>query len=128
MSQRVRPTKRVLIIHEETRIRFFLRARLERKGYVVRLAHDAESFRDQIFQEKPHLIVLGSRLGRQLGSEVYEWLLTMGLDRHIPVVYLSGRSEKKPAVPPKPGKAYALYKNPLQTEALAKDIDLFMRA
>ncbi len=119
---RRRPSRSVLVVHEDRRFSLLLRIRLLRKGFRVREARDARHFRVAVEEERPDLILLGERLDGESGPEAYEWLLALGLDTTIPVILLAESAEGKRPLRFRPGRRQAVYRKPWNALSLVRDI------
>jgi CheY-like chemotaxis protein len=71
------------------------RVKLERDGYVVRVAGDGEEALELIAEELPDLIFLDIRLPKMDGMTLLERLRATPRTRNIPVVIVSNYSEEE---------------------------------
>src|SRR3954464_407071 len=90
---------RILIVDDERGIFDALGSLLSQDGYEVSWASGVEEFRELAFKFRPHLIVLDIHIHDHNGTEIYKQLLKEGLDRKIPVLFLSGLLPDSPARP-----------------------------
>lgn len=80
----------VLVCDDETDLREMLQEYLQKRGYRVRLAGDAEELRAQIEEDTPDLIVLDINMPGEDGLSVLRRLRS---DSEIPVVMLTAAGE-----------------------------------
>jgi len=107
--------KKILLVDDEAQILTLMERRLRRWGYEVISAQSAAEFEEKAFADKPDLIILDIILGEAQGPVVYDDLLTRGLDREIPVIFLSALVEDDVITPGQPGHRMAMH-NKLQSE------------
>ena len=112
----------ILIVDDDEDIFDVLSTQLSEDGFQVSWAHDAESFRKRVFEEKPHLIILDIMLGRHCGPEVYRDLLSEGLSHNVPVIFLSALVTDAELADAHPGRTYAMHSKPFAYEELLRDI------
>ncbi len=86
---------RVLVVDDEQSMRRLLCHTLSLSGFNISTAANAAEFREQVFIQKPEVIILDILLGDHNGPEVYLELLDEGLDSNIPVIFLSALIEKR---------------------------------
>jgi DNA-binding response OmpR family regulator len=118
---------RILIVDDEPGIFDSLSHLLSEDGFEVAWAATAEEFRTLAFKFEPHLIVLDIHLRGHNGTEVHKQLLKEGLDRKLPVLFLSGLLPDAPAMPLTPGRNYALHSKPFRYDDLLRDIQFLIR-
>ncbi len=86
---------RILVVDDEQSMRRLLCHTLSLSGFDISTAASAAEFREQVFLQKPQVIVLDILLGDRNGPEVYQELLKEGLNPNIPVIFLSALIEKR---------------------------------
>ena len=121
---------KILIADDDIELADLLAATLRGDGYEVCIALQSEEFRELVFQFKPDLIILDIHYGDENGPDVYRRLLAEGLDRNIPVVFLSALiSLSTPqAFPVTPGRKYAMRGKPFHYSELMHDIKCLLSA
>ena len=91
MSDRIK----ILVVDDEPKIRMFIRANLEARGYEVHLAQDGQEAVDTAARVLPDLIVLDVNMPRMDGIEacrrIREWA-------NMPIIVLSVRGDEKDKV------------------------------
>lgn len=120
----------ILVVDDDREIFDILIHVLEPEGFEVLWAKNGEEFREKAIARRPRLIMLDIGLGRENGPELYKRLLLHGLDRRIPVIFISSSIENKPHAQPalQPGRQYAMHGKPFQFERLLTDIRMLMSA
>ena len=113
---------RVLVVDDEWSMRELLRNTLGLSGFEVFLASDDAEFREMAFKNPPDIIILDLMLGDKDGMAIYHELLAQGLDREIPVVFISALAEDRPPSPPRADRKFALIGKPFDPDALVRDI------
>lgn len=113
---------KILVVDDEKSIQELLRHTLSLSGFDVVTAADDTEFREKVFAEEPDVIILDIMLGDKDGTEVYEALVTEGLSREIPVVFLSALAQDRPPTPPQPGRRYALVGKPFDSDELVSKL------
>ena len=120
--------QKILIVDDERDLLESLEELLLGEGFKVFLADSVGEFRREALRAKPDLIILDIMLGRDNGLEVYQELLTEGLDSKIPVLFLTGLLEDRPPSPARPGRTYALIGKPFDYEELVKEVRCLVNA
>lgn len=82
-------TRTVLVIDDDEDVRAMLRAALDRAGFVVLEASDAEGALAMVEDVPPHLVLLEVVLPQVSGYELYE-LLRGRLGEDVPIIFVSG--------------------------------------
>lgn len=113
---------KILVVDDEWSMQELLRHTLALSGFDVLMARDDIEFRQCVFAEKPDVIILDIMLGDKDGVQVYQKLLEEGLDRNIPVIFLSALAQDRPPSPPRPGRQYALIGKPFDTDQLVREL------
>ena len=87
--------RKILVVDDEPKIRMFIRANLEARGYEVYLAQDGQEAVDTAARVLPDLIVLDVNMPRMDGIEacrrIREWA-------NMPIIVLSVRGDEKDKV------------------------------
>ena len=112
----------ILLVDDDRTILRLLEFELMSEGFNVVTARNGEEFRSKALSGKPSLIVLDIMLGTENGALIYNELLLNGLDRQIPVIFLTALAEDRPSSPASPGHTYALYSKPFDSERLVREI------
>lgn len=86
--------ERILIVDDEAAIRDGLQLLLKRQGYEVLTTHDGASALDQCASFRPDLILLDVMMPGRDGFEVCREIKSRAETRLIPVVLITGLSEK----------------------------------
>ncbi|MBI4372271.1 MAG: response regulator [Candidatus Omnitrophica bacterium] len=118
--------RRILVVDDESSILELLRYKLSNRGFEVVTATNAWEFWGEALSAKPDLIILDIWLKGKLGTEVYNELLTNGLDSDIPVIFITALLEDRPPSHARPGIQYALYGKPFDFDELMKGIDCLL--
>lgn len=82
----------VLVVDDDWMNREMMQAYLEREGFRVALAYDAESALSSAASLKPDLIMLDVRMGEKDGYEVCQELRLQEGSRSVPILMLSALS------------------------------------
>ncbi len=116
--------KKILVVDDEWAILELLRIKLTKKGFDVITASNEKEFFEQVFENKPDLIILDIWLGNEGGgTKLYDVALDGGLDPDVPVIFMSALVEE--GTPPKrasKGGRFALYGKPFDFNFLLEDI------
>jgi DNA-binding response OmpR family regulator len=86
---------RVLLVEDDAALAQMYRVKLERDGYVVRVASDGEEALGTIVDEMPDLVFLDIRLPKMDGLTFLERLRGDRRTKDIPVVIVSNYSEEE---------------------------------
>ena len=113
---------KILVVDDDLPILELLKCDFTAEGFEVRTARNEEEFRRQALSEKPDLIVLDIMLGDKNGPLVYDELLAQGLDRSIPVIFLSALAENGTPNSGAPGRKYLLCGKPFDSDELIREI------
>lgn len=113
---------RVLFVDDDEELLEIFSATFSAWKFEVFLARNGEEFYTQAFKNNPQVIVLDIMLDRENGVEVYNRLLSKGLDAKIPVIFLSSLASDRMASPAVPGRNYALRGKPIRMEDLCREI------
>jgi DNA-binding response OmpR family regulator len=81
----------VMVIEDEKEIRELVRYNLEREGFRVAAAGDGEKGLEQLFSERPDVLVLDLMLPGRNGLEVLRELRAEATTRELPVLVLTAR-------------------------------------
>lgn len=114
---------RILVVDDERDILWTLGQRLVKWGFQPAFAQNGYEFEQQALSEDFDLIILDIMLGEQNGTDLYDMLLTRGLNRNIPVIFLSALAGDRPHFPISPGSTYALRGKPFDADELLEDIN-----
>ena len=91
---RVEPDEvRVLLVEDDSALAQMYRVKLDRDGYTVHVAADAEEALRLLAQELPDLIFLDVRLPRMDGLALLELIRASERTMNVPVVIVSNYSE-----------------------------------
>ena len=112
----------ILIVDDSPDIFEILADVLQPEGFEVLWARNGEEFRQKVIARKPCLIMLDIGLGNENGPELYKRLLLQGLDRSIPVIFISGLIQSQSPPPIEPGRRYAMHPKPFEFDRLLTDI------
>jgi two-component system, OmpR family, alkaline phosphatase synthesis response regulator PhoP len=81
----------VMVIEDEKEIRDLVRYNLEREGFRVSVASDGDKGLDQLFSERPDVLVLDLMLPGKNGLEILRELRGEATTRELPVLILTAR-------------------------------------
>ena len=81
----------VMVIEDEKEIRDLVRYNLEREGFRVSAAADGDTGLDQLFAERPDMLVLDLMLPGKNGLEILRELRSEATTRELPVLVLTAR-------------------------------------
>ncbi len=81
----------VMVIEDEKEIRDLVRYNLEREGFRVSAAADGDQGLDQLFAERPDMLVLDLMLPGKNGLEILRELRAEATTRELPVLVLTAR-------------------------------------
>ena len=81
----------VMVIEDEKEIRDLVRYNLEREGFRVSAAADGDVGLDQLFAERPDMLVLDLMLPGKNGLEILRELRAEATTRELPVLVLTAR-------------------------------------
>jgi DNA-binding response OmpR family regulator len=113
---------KILLVDDEKEILELLKDFLLIEGFEVLSAQTGSEFRELALSEKPDLIILDIMLGKDNGVAIYNRLLQEGLERTVPVIFLTGLTEDHSESPASPGRTYALRTKPFNPTELVNDI------
>ena len=114
---------KILVVDDEKPIYEALSGMLESDNFQFFWAQNSEEFRKIAFSENLNLIMLDVMLGNEDGPEVYKQLLTEGLSRDIPLIYMTGLAEGENPAPLHDGRNCTLHGKPFQFDKLLRDIN-----
>jgi len=86
--------KRALVVDDEADVRAYLGALLEDIGFEVLMAEDGLQAIEAARKEKPDIITLDISMPEQSGVRTYRQLKTEDALKNIPVIIITGFSEK----------------------------------
>ena len=114
----------ILVVDDDPQIFEVLSGILHEEGFDVLWARNPEEFQLKTLSgRKPDLIMLDIALGNENGPDVYKRLLIQGLDRGIPVIFISGLIQNHDSEPPvRAGRLYAMHGKPFEFDRLLSDI------
>ena len=118
---------KVLVVDDDEGIRDILNVILSSHGFEVHMAETSVEFQQQAFNIKPDAIILDIVLGSDNGTEVYETLLARGLDRSIPVIFLTGLAGDRPREAPYPGRRFLLMSKPFSCDEITHDLEILLQ-
>lgn len=84
--------KKILVVDDEPHVVKLLKARLEKNGYSVIVAHEGQEALDKTYQENPDLIILDIMLPYIDGYNVCKILRSDEKYKVIPIIMLTGRT------------------------------------
>ena len=113
---------KILVVDDEWSMQELLKNTLSLSGFEVFLAGDDVEFRQQVFSQKPDVIILDLMLGDKDGTKVYNQLLAEGLDANIPVIFLSALAQDRPPTPPRSDRKFALIGTPFAPGARVQQL------
>ncbi len=115
--------ERVLIIDDDKSILTLLKHKLTQEGFEVAAAAEVRDFWNLAFDWNPDLIILDIWLEGKLGTDLYHDLLNFGLDRDLPVIFITALLESRsPSYYYGNGEKFALYSKPFDFARLLADI------
>ena len=88
------PSKRILVVDDETDIVELLKLRLEANGYGVICAHDGRAGLEMAKKEKPDLIILDLMLPKMDGYKVCGLLKADARYSKIPIIMFTARAQE----------------------------------
>lgn len=112
---------KILLVDDEIEILHLLEEWLKMNGFEVHSAQNGHEFREKALSLRPDLIILDIMLGGENGPQLYDELLNEGLDRKVPVIFLTGLGEFSES-PASPGRTYTLRTKPFNPNELVQDI------
>lgn len=112
----------ILVVDDDHDVLQFMKIRLEKWGFRVTLAKDGNEFRELVFKSQPNLIILDIMLGDENGAHIYDELVRRGLNKNIPVIFLSALANDRPESYAYPGRTYSLHGKPFEPEKLLAEI------
>lgn len=86
--------KKALVVDDEADVRAYLGALLEDSGFEVSMAEDGLQGIEVARNEKPDIITLDISMPDQSGVRTYRQLKTDDALKHIPVIIITGFSDK----------------------------------
>lgn len=116
----MKPT--VLVVDDEWAVTKLLRHTFSLAGFEVLTAANEQEFWERAQAKRPDAIILDIMLGNKYGTQIYQNFLERGLDRNIPVVFISALAKDRPPAHPRPGRTYALIGKPFDPDELVKQI------
>lgn len=120
--------RRILVVDDDPDIFEVLQDLFGSDGQEVLWAKNSREFEEFAFQ-KPDLIILDILLGEvEDGPTIYGKLLSKGLSRDIPVIFLSALASDLPVSRLHPGRNYAMHAKPFKSNDLLRDVHMLMAA
>ena len=113
---------RILVVDDDREIFEILVYALETEGFELVWAKDGEEFHQKAVVCQPHLILLDIMLGAENGPEIYKRLLAQGLNREIPVIFISSLIQSPSPLPIQPGRLCTMHAKPFKFDRLLGDI------
>lgn len=113
---------KILVVDDEWSMRELLKNSLLLSGFDVLLASNDQEFREQIFKGRPDAVILDIMLGDKDGTQVYQKLLAEGLDKTLPIIFLSALAGDRPPTPPRANRRYALIGKPFDCDELVREL------
>jgi two-component system alkaline phosphatase synthesis response regulator PhoP len=86
-------SKKILLVDDEQDILEFLGYALRKEGYCILTAKTGQEAMDTCRRENPHLIILDIMMPEMDGIETCKELRAMDSLRHVPIAFLTARSE-----------------------------------
>lgn len=114
--------RKILLIDDDPDIYDVLKIMLQPEGFQLLWAQNISLFEKMAFDEKPALMILDIMLGEDNGPAFYGHLIAKGLDRNIPVIFLSCLAADIASSRPQAGRNYAMHAKPFQYDDLLRDI------
>ena len=118
--------QKILLVDDDQGFTGLMSTYLSEHGFTVEIASDAAGFKAKALEQKPDLIVLDIMLGDDNGPLVYEDIVLAGLDPQIPVIFLSGLLEDRPASAAAPGRTQVLHAKPIKIKKLLQEIQTLL--
>ena len=87
-------SKKVLVVDDDPDIRLFSQTVLEENGYTAIMAKNGQEGEEAIKRNKPDLIILDVLMPRESGVRLYRNMKKSREYKVIPIIMLSGISEK----------------------------------
>ena len=88
-------TPRILIVEDEASLQELLAYNLERAGFAVEQAYDADEARTMIAEQAPDLVLLDWMLPYMSGLELCRQLRRQPVTANLPIVMLTARVEER---------------------------------
>jgi DNA-binding response OmpR family regulator len=85
--------KRILAVDDDALTLKLLKVRLAKNGYEVLTARSEREFWQHAFDPAVTLIILDLCVKDRLGTDIYGSLLEFGMNRNIPVIFITGLEE-----------------------------------
>lgn len=86
--------QKILVIDDDSNIRFIVRFKLESDGYQVILANDGKEGVDAALEQQPDLIIVDIQMPVMDGFTALQALKAEPRTAHIPVVMLTARGQR----------------------------------
>ena len=113
---------KVLVVDDDDCLLDILKLILKDAGFEVFTAQDEEEFLKEALQNKPDILILDIMLGEKDGTVSYQKLLAQGFSKKVPVIFLTALAKDENAIPPQPGRTYALMPKPFNYDKLVEGI------
>ena len=112
-------TKRVLVVDDESDVRRFLTAVLEKRGHETLTAADGREAFEVAEREKPDLIILDLQMPDQTGTDFYRRLMKNKALQDIPIIVVSGLAGRHLAV----REPVAVFDKPIDPDEFGATVD-----
>ena len=119
--------KKILVVDDELDLLDLIEYNLRREGYDVIKAEDGESGIKLASQENPNLILLDIMMPKMSGIEVCEEIRKNPNLKHIPIIFLTARSDEKTEVEGLNKGADDFITKPISTSKLISRIKAVLR-
>ena len=86
---------RILVVDDDALTLKLIRVRLEKWGHEVITAKNEREFWQHAFDPAIRLIVLDICVRNRMGTDIYHSLLEFGMDKDVPVIFITGLAENE---------------------------------
>jgi DNA-binding response OmpR family regulator len=93
-ARKVENMKKILVVEDDFDVSSVVASRLEASGYIVTVVADGQGALDQVYKEKPDLVLLDLMLPKRDGFSVCNQLKREKKYCKIPIVILTARDEE----------------------------------
>lgn len=112
-------SKKILVVDDETDVRRFLTAVLEKRGYQTLSAADGREAFEIAARERPDLVILDLMMPNQSGTDFYRRLMKDRALADTPIIVVSGLAGRHLALK----EPFAVFDKPIDPDEFGATVD-----
>ncbi|HTL46570.1 MAG TPA: response regulator [Verrucomicrobiae bacterium] len=115
---------RILVVDDDALTLKLVRVRLEKMGYEIITAKNEREFWQHAFDPAITLIILDVCVKNRMGTDIHRSLLDFGMDKNIPVIFVTGLpKEELPSEWREEDKQPLYFQKPIDFDKLKQTIE-----